>query len=100
MLFVKDILFLDGAVATFAPDVDLLGEIAVIAAYFATRHGDRIAEEIGIDPRAAAGRPRRRTRVRSASRPTPSASATASSRSGARSCAASSAGTPRVPAPS
>jgi len=52
MLFVKDILFLDGAVAAFAPDVDLLGEIAVIAAYFATRHGNRIAEEIGIDPRA------------------------------------------------
>ncbi|HUY30872.1 MAG TPA: AarF/UbiB family protein [Acidimicrobiales bacterium] len=52
MLFVKDIVFLDGAVATFAPDVDLLGEVAGIAAYFATRHGGRIASEIGIDPRA------------------------------------------------
>ena len=52
MLFVKDILFLDGAVATFAPDVDLFGEIAGIATYFATRHGGRIAEEIGVDPRA------------------------------------------------
>ena len=52
MLFVKDILFLDGAVAAFAPDVDLLGEIAAIAGYFASRHGNRIAEEIGIDPRA------------------------------------------------
>ena len=51
MLFVKDILFLDGAVAAFAPDVDLLGEIAGIAAYFAGRHGGRIAQEIGIDPR-------------------------------------------------
>ncbi|MCU1490632.1 MAG: hypothetical protein JWM85_2037 [Acidimicrobiaceae bacterium] len=51
MLFVKDILFLDGAVATFAPDVDLLGEVAGIAAYFATRHGGRIASEIGVDPR-------------------------------------------------
>jgi len=52
MLFVKDIVFLDGAVATFAPDVDLLGEVAGIAAYFASRHGGRIASEIGIDPRA------------------------------------------------
>ena len=51
MLFVKDILFLDGAVARFSPDVDLLGEIASIAAYFATRYGGRIAEEIGVDPR-------------------------------------------------
>jgi ubiquinone biosynthesis protein len=52
MLFVKDILFLDGAVATFAPDVDLLGEVAGIATYFTNRHGGRIAAEIGIDPRA------------------------------------------------
>jgi ubiquinone biosynthesis protein len=51
MLFVKGILFLDGAVSTFAPDVDLLGEIATIATYFAQRHGGRIASEIGIDPR-------------------------------------------------
>ena len=27
MLFVKDILFLNGAMATMAPDVDILGEI-------------------------------------------------------------------------
>jgi ubiquinone biosynthesis protein len=51
MLFVKDILFVDGAVATFAPDVDLLGEVMTIATYFAQRYGGRIAAEIGIDPR-------------------------------------------------
>jgi ubiquinone biosynthesis protein len=51
MLFVKDILFVDGAVATFAPDVDLLGEVVAIATYFAQRYGGRIASEIGIDPR-------------------------------------------------
>ena len=51
MLFVKDILFVDGAVSTFAPDVDLLGEIVAIATYFAQRYGGRIAAEIGIDPR-------------------------------------------------
>ena len=53
MLFVKDLLFLDGAVATLAPEIDLLGEIAVIAGYFAERHGDQIASEIGVDPRTA-----------------------------------------------
>jgi ubiquinone biosynthesis protein len=53
MLFVKDMLFLDGAVARLAPEVDLLGEVAGIAMYFAERHGDRIAREIGIDPRTA-----------------------------------------------
>ncbi len=52
MLFVKDILFLDGAVSAFAPDVDLLAEVAAIATYFAARHGGRIAAEIGVDPRA------------------------------------------------
>jgi ubiquinone biosynthesis protein len=51
MLFVKDLLFLDGAMATLAPDVDLFAEITAIAAYFATHHGDRIARDVGIDPR-------------------------------------------------
>ena len=51
MLFVKDILFFDGAVGSFAPDVDLLGEVTSIATYFAARHGGRIANEIGVDPR-------------------------------------------------
>lgn len=53
MLFVKDILFVDGAVATFAPDVDLLGEVMAIATYFAQRYGGRIASEIGVDPRVS-----------------------------------------------
>jgi ubiquinone biosynthesis protein len=51
MLFIKDLLFLDGALATLAPDVDLFQEITDVAAYFATRYGDRIAREVGIDPR-------------------------------------------------
>jgi ubiquinone biosynthesis protein len=45
-------LFLDGAVATLAPGIDLLGEVARIATYFAEHHGDRIAADIGLDPRA------------------------------------------------
>ena len=51
MLFVKNLVFLDGAIATLAPDLDLFGEIAEISIYFATTHGDRIANEVGIDPR-------------------------------------------------
>ncbi|MGH9102617.1 MAG: AarF/UbiB family protein, partial [Acidimicrobiales bacterium] len=51
MLFVKNLLFLDGAMATLAPDVDLFAEIAHLAEHFATRHGERIAADIGVDPR-------------------------------------------------
>jgi ubiquinone biosynthesis protein len=53
MLFVKNILFLDGVIATFAPDVDLLGEVVEVAGYFANRYGDRIAREVGLDPTRA-----------------------------------------------
>ena len=52
MLFVKDMLFVDGALATMAPDVDLFGEVMQIATYFTLRHGEQIASEIGIDPRS------------------------------------------------
>jgi len=51
MLFVKDLLFLDGAIATLAPDVDIFAELTAIATYFATHHGERIAADIGLDPR-------------------------------------------------
>jgi len=50
MLFVKNLVFLDGAIATLAPDLDLFGEIATISMYFATTHGDRIAADVGFDP--------------------------------------------------
>jgi len=52
MLFVKNMVFLDGAIATLAPDLDLFAEIAQISMYFATTHGDRIAAEVGMDPDA------------------------------------------------
>jgi ubiquinone biosynthesis protein len=50
MLFVKNMVFLDGAVATLAPDLDILGEIANISMHFANVHGERIASELGLDP--------------------------------------------------
>jgi ubiquinone biosynthesis protein len=49
MLFVKDILFLNGAMATMAPDVDILGEILAVVSYFTERHGEQIAREVGAD---------------------------------------------------
>jgi ubiquinone biosynthesis protein len=52
MLFVKNLMFLDGAIATLAPDLDLFAEIGEIATYFAVQHGDKIAADVGIDPRS------------------------------------------------
>jgi len=51
MLYVKNLVFLDGAIATLAPDLDLFAEIAHIATYFATAHGARITADVGVDPR-------------------------------------------------
>ena len=52
MLFVKNMVFLDGAIATLAPELDLFAEITNLALYFAQTHGERIAAEVGIDPRS------------------------------------------------
>ncbi len=53
MLYVKDMLFFDSSIARFAPDVNLFAEIAKIYAYFARKHGARIAQDIGFDPSRA-----------------------------------------------
>ena len=52
MLFVKNMVFSNSMQMTLAPDVDLFGEITYIATYFATRHGERIAADVGVDPRS------------------------------------------------
>jgi ubiquinone biosynthesis protein len=49
MLFVKDVLFLNGAMASMAPDVDILGEILAVATYFTERYGERITREVGLE---------------------------------------------------
>ncbi len=49
MLYVKNLVFLDGAIARLAPDLDLIGEIAHISVYFAQTHGERLGRELGID---------------------------------------------------
>jgi ubiquinone biosynthesis protein len=51
MLYVKDLLFVDAALATLAPDLDLFAEVTHIANYFAQRYGERIAADVGVDPR-------------------------------------------------
>jgi len=49
MLYIKNMVFLDGAIATLAPDLDLFAEIAHISEYMAKRHGERIAASIGME---------------------------------------------------
>ena len=49
MLFVKNMVFLDGAIATLAPDLDLFAEIATISMHFAEKHGERIMGELGLE---------------------------------------------------
>jgi ubiquinone biosynthesis protein len=52
MLFVKNMVFLDGAIATLAPDLDIFAEIATVSMHFATKHGERLAAELGMAPDA------------------------------------------------
>ncbi len=54
MLYVKNMVFLDGAMARLAPDLDLLAEIGKISLMFAERHGERLGRELGIDHTAVA----------------------------------------------
>jgi ubiquinone biosynthesis protein len=49
MLFVKNMVFLDGAIATLAPDLDIIGEIGEVSMRFATIHGERLAADLGFD---------------------------------------------------
>jgi len=50
MLYVKNMLFIDGAIGRYAPNENILAGIAKIYAYFAEKHGARILREVGFDP--------------------------------------------------
>lgn len=52
MLYVKNLVFLDGAIARLAPDLDIFAEITQISMYFAQTHGDKLFAEVGFDPSA------------------------------------------------
>ncbi len=51
MLFIKNMIFLDSSMPKYAPDVDIFAEITYLAAYFASKHGEQITTDVGIDPR-------------------------------------------------
>ena len=53
MLFMKDFLFIDAAMTTLAPDLDVVAEMLHISQYFLEPRGPDPAE-IGLDPRAIA----------------------------------------------
>ena len=48
MLYVKNLVFLDGAIAMLAPDLDLLGEVASLSTHLAMTHGEQFASELGV----------------------------------------------------
>lgn len=48
MLYVKNLVFLDGAIAMLAPDLDIVTEVAALSTHLATTHGARFASELGI----------------------------------------------------
>ena len=49
MLYVKNMVFLDGAIARLAPDLDIIGELTNITMTFTQRHGERLFRELGMD---------------------------------------------------
>jgi ubiquinone biosynthesis protein len=52
MLFVKNLMFLDGAMATLAPDLDLFAEVEAISLLFAAKHGEQIMAQLGLEAQA------------------------------------------------
>jgi ubiquinone biosynthesis protein len=48
MLYVKNLVFLDAAIANLAPDLDLIAEIASLSTHLAVTHGERFAAEAGL----------------------------------------------------
>ncbi|MCB1026980.1 MAG: AarF/ABC1/UbiB kinase family protein, partial [Microthrixaceae bacterium] len=50
MLYVKNLVFLDGAIATLAPDLDIMAEIMHLWMSMAGRHGDTLAAQMGLAP--------------------------------------------------
>ena len=50
MLYVKNLIFFDGAITRMAPDVNLFEQVLRIWAYFAENHAAQIQRDIGFDP--------------------------------------------------
>jgi len=50
MLFVKNMLFIDDAIAHLAPEINIFEQVVQIYNYFAETHGERMVAESGINP--------------------------------------------------
>lgn len=48
MLYIKNLIFIDGAIATLAPDLDMFEVVTEIATHFATNHGHVITSQLGM----------------------------------------------------
>jgi ubiquinone biosynthesis protein len=49
MLYVKNLMFLDGAIARLAPELDILAEFTALSIHMTTSYGDQIAADMGIE---------------------------------------------------
>jgi ubiquinone biosynthesis protein len=49
MLYVKNMVFLDGAIAMLAPDLDIVAEMARLSTHMAATHGERLSSDAGMD---------------------------------------------------
>lgn len=49
MLYVKNLVFLDGAIALLAPDLDVVAEMARLSTHMARTHGDRLTVDAGMN---------------------------------------------------
>lgn len=52
MLYVKNLIFIDGSIATLAPDLDMFAVVTEIGTHFATTHGPAIAAQLGMEPQS------------------------------------------------
>ncbi|MGF1597827.1 MAG: ABC1 kinase family protein [Acidimicrobiales bacterium] len=52
MLYIKNLIFIDGAIATLAPELDMFSVVTNIATHFATTHGSAIAAQLGVSAQA------------------------------------------------
>jgi len=48
LLFAKNMVFVDAAISTLTPDLDLFAEVQNIAMWFAKRHGNQLAADVGL----------------------------------------------------
>ncbi len=48
MLYVKNLIFIDAAIASLAPELDMFAVVTDIATHFATTHGAAIAAQLGV----------------------------------------------------